>query len=62
MNRSICSIDETLKGTNAMGQSGPESNGNEGVYHSPKIIPNTRSSFLSYPGHQEGGEFLLCSG
>ena len=33
LNISIWPIDETLKGTTTPGQSGPENNGNEGVFH-----------------------------
>ena len=37
MNRSIWSRDGTLIGTTTLDQSGPESNGNEGVLYTPQI-------------------------
>ena len=36
LNRSVSPIDGTQAGTTVLGQSGPESNGNEGVLHIPK--------------------------
>ena len=37
LNKSIGPIDKTLKSTTTMGQSGPGSNGNEGVIHTCQI-------------------------
>ena len=34
-NHSICPIDMTLSDATTLGQSGPESDGNEGVFHIP---------------------------
>ena len=36
MNNSIWPIDGILTGTITPGQSGPESNGNEGIFHTPQ--------------------------
>ena len=55
LNRSIRPIDGTLTGTNILGQSGPRSNGNEGVLNTPQI--STRASQLdAYTGHHFLGE------
>ena len=43
--RSIWSIDRTLTSTTIPGQSGPGSNGNEGIHHTPQIT-KTGSSQL----------------
>ena len=52
---SIWPIDRTLSGANTPGQSGPESDGNEGVLCIPQnsSITGTSSSdcLVSYPGH-----------
>ena len=53
----ICSIwpkDNTLSGATTPGQSGPGSNGSEGVLHIPQIskaraLPS--DGLMSYPGH-----------
>ena len=36
LNISICPVNGTLTGTSALGQSGPGSNGNEGVLNIPQ--------------------------
>ena len=64
---SIWPIDRTLSGTTTPGQSGPGSNGNEGVLHIPQSFSITGTSpsdcLVSYPGHLLGGLTLLqrCS-
>ena len=56
---SIQPIDRTLSGATTPGQSGPGSNGNEGVLHIPQSssIAGTSPSdcLVSYPGHSLGG-------
>ena len=56
---SICPIDRNLSGATTPGQSGPGSDGNEGVLHilqSSSIIEASPSDCLvSYPGHSFGG-------
>ena len=49
-NSSIWLIDWTLSGATTPGQSGPGSNGNEGVLHIPQsaLLPD---GLMSYPGH-----------
>ena len=42
-NRSIWPIDGTLVGTTTLGSSGPESNDNEGILHTPQISRNWAS-------------------
>ena len=61
-NNSIWPIDTILSGATTPSQSGPGSNGNEGVVHIPQSssIPGASSSdcLMSYPGHLvEGGGF-----
>ena len=58
-------MDRALSGTTAPGQSGPGSNGNEGVLRIPQSssIAGTSPSdcLVSYPGHLLGGGVLpLC--
>ena len=52
-------MDRVLSGATMPGQSGPWSNGNEGVVHIPQrpsIIGTSPSDCLvSYPGHSSGG-------
>ena len=45
LNRSIWQIDGTLIGTTILGQSGPESNDNEGIIHSPELEPHHQMRF-----------------
>ena len=56
---SIWPIDRTLSGAISQGQSGPGSNGNEGVLHILQSSNITRASpsdcFGSYTGHSLGG-------
>ena len=58
MNSSIWPIARTLTGSTTSGQSGTESNGNEGMLYIPQSS-KTRASpwdhFVSYPGHIGGG-------
>ena len=59
---SILPIDKTISGATTPGQSGLESNDNEGVLHIPKIfsiIGTSPSDFVSYPG--DLGEGYLTS-
>ena len=54
---SIWPIDRTLLGATTLGQSVPESNGNEGVLYIPQIskagvLPS--NGLMSYPGHLLG--------
>ena len=57
---SIWPIDGTLSGATTSGQSGPGSNGNEGVLCIPQSSSITGTSpsdcLVSYPGHSLGGE------
>ena len=59
LNSSILPIYETLTGTTTPGQSGPGSNGNEGILSIPQSS-NTEASLsydlVLYPGHSLGGE------
>ena len=51
---SIWSIDRTLSSATTPGQSGPGSNGNEGVLHIPQISKAEAppsDGLMSYPGH-----------
>ena len=54
-NSSIRPIDRTLSGATTPGQSGPGSNGNQGVLHIPQISRITGDSssdcLISNPGH-----------
>ena len=60
---SIWGIDRTLSGATTLGQSGPGSDGNEGVLHIPQtfsitvILPLDCS--VSYPGHSLVGVLPL---
>ena len=49
-NSSIGPIDRTISGATTLSQSGPGSNGNEGVLHS-KTGASLSDSLVSYPGH-----------
>ena len=57
-NSSICPIDRTLSSATNPGQSGPGSDGNEGVLHVPQSFSITEASpsdcLMSYPGHSLG--------
>ena len=57
-NSSIWHIDRPLSGATAPGQSGPESNGREGVLHIPQSSSITEASpsdsWVSYLGHSLG--------
>ena len=59
-------IYRTLSGATTPGQSGPGSNGNEGVLRIPQSssIAGTSPSdcLVSYPGHSLGGVLPLCRG
>ena len=54
-NSSIRPINRTLSGATTQGQSGPESNGNEGVLRIPESSNINRAllsdCFVLYPGH-----------
>ena len=58
---SIWPIDRILSGVTTHGQSGPGSDGNEGVLHIPQSssIAGTSPSdcFVSYPGHSLGRSY-----
>ena len=61
-NSSIWPIDKTLSGATTPGQSGPGTNGNEGVpfnHQSSKTGVTSSDYLVSYPGHSGGG-LLLC--
>ena len=55
----IWPIDRTLSGITTLGQSGPGSDGNEGVLRIPQSSSITGTSpsdcLISYPGHSLGG-------
>ena len=57
-NSSMC-VDRTLSGATTSGQSGPESNGNEGILQIPQIssitVVSPSDSIVSYPGHTKRG-------
>ena len=61
-NSSIWPRDEILSGAVTLGQSGPGSNGNEGVSHIPQIdkAGALLSDDLIYPGHFLGGSYLCA--
>ena len=50
-----------LSGATTPGQSGPESDGNEGVLHIPQSSSTAGTSpsdcLVSYPGHSLGGSY-----
>ena len=53
----IWPIDRTLSGVTTSGQSGPESDGNDGVPAFPKapaLVEPHHKIFVSYPGHSLG--------
>ena len=56
-NSSVWNIDRTLSGATTLDQSGPESNGNEGVLHIPQSsrISGAWPSDCLLPGHLLGG-------
>ena len=58
---SIQPIDRALSGATTPGQSGPGSNGNEGVLHIPQSSSTAGTSpsdcLVSYPGHSLGGSY-----
>ena len=60
-NSSIWAIDKTLSGATTPGQSGPGSNGNEGVLHIPQSSNITEVSasdcLVSYTGHSLGESY-----
>ena len=56
-------LDRTLSGATTLGQSGPGSNGNEGVLRIPQISKAGSSpsyGLISYPGHLLVGVLPLC--
>ena len=57
-NNSIWPIDRTLSGATTLGQSGPETDGNEGVLYILQSFSITEASpldcLVSYPGHTLG--------
>ena len=61
---SVWPIDRILSGAATLGQSKPESNGNEGVLHIPQSYSITGASpsdcLVSYLGHSLAGVLLLC--
>ena len=61
LNSSIWPIDRTLSGATTPGQSGPESNNNEGVLCIPQSSSITEASpsdcLVSYPGHLLGESY-----
>ena len=60
-NSSIWPLDRTLSGATTLGQSGPESDGNEGVHlipQSSKTEATSSGRLMSYPRHFCGGEVL----
>ena len=63
-NSSIWPIDKTISGATSPVQSGPGSNGYEGVLHISQSFRTEASPsdcFVSYPGHSRGGGILpLC--
>ena len=65
MSNYIWPIDRALSGATTLGQSGPGSNGNEGILYIPQISSITGVSpsncLVSYTGHSLEGWFLpLC--
>ena len=58
-NSSIWPIDRTLSDATTLGQSGPGSDGNEGILYIPQSSSITGASSsdcsVSYPGHLLGG-------
>ena len=63
---SVWPIDRTLSGATTLGQSGPGSDGNEGVLCIPQSSSITGTSpsdcLVSYPGHLLWGVLLICRG
>ena len=63
-NNSIRPIDRTLSSDTPLGQSGPGSNGNEGVHSIPQSSSITETSLsdclVSYPGYSMRGVLPLC--
>ena len=55
---SIWPIDRNLSGATTLGQSGPGSDGNEGVLCIPRTSPSDH--LVSYPGHLLGRRLPLC--
>ena len=58
---SISPIDRMLSGATSPSQSGPGTNGNEGILHIPKSSKAKASpsdAFLSFPGHLLGVGFF----
>ena len=54
---SILSIDKTLTGTTILGQSGPGSNGNERLLHTPQISRTGASSSDNVSYHTQDTHF-----
>ena len=54
-------MDRTLSGATTLGWSGPESDGNEGVFHIPQSFSTTGTSptdcLVSYAGHSLEGSY-----
>ena len=64
-NSSIWPIDRTLSDATTQGQSGPRSNGNEGVLHisqGSRTGASPSGSLMSYPGHSLGGGLTPLQG
>ena len=63
---SIEPIDRALSGATILGQSGPGSNGNEGVLRILQSLSITGASpsdcLVSYPGHSFGEVLPFCRG
>ena len=63
---SIQPIDRALSSATTPAQSGPESNGSEGVLRIPQSLSITGTSqsvcLVSYPVHSLGGGLFLCKG
>ena len=61
---SIWPIDRTLSGATTLGQSGPESDGNEEVLYIPQSSSITGASppdcLVSYPGHSLGESYSFA--
>ena len=63
---SIWPIERAISGATTPGQSGPVSDGNDGVLHIPQSSSITGTSpsdcLVLYPRHSFGGVLLLCEG
>ena len=61
LNSSTLPIDETITSTITLGQSGPGSNGNEGVLHIPQNFRTVSSSSDAVQCHTEDA-YCVCVG